>query len=344
MSTDIYTTRELLLALDDLERPSSFLLDRFFPREFNSQTDVVDFDLVVKGRKLAPFVSPLVEGVIQENRGSHTKTFRPAYLKPKNQVDPNVPFKRMAGERVGGVLSPQERWDAAVAQILLDHDDSILRRKEWMAMQVLKTGKVTVEGKGYDQQVVDFGRNASLTKVLAGAQRWGEADVDPLEDIEDFAGEVQSLSSGAVVDVVFDPKAWKLVRKNEKFMKLLDIRRQQSGSVELGPIQRGQGNAKARYLGSIGDFDFWCYQETYEDENGDLQNLMDDYSLVMAGPALEGVQAHGAIKDKGADFQALSIYPKMWPQEDPAGTFVMSQSAPLVVPGRVNNSLHATVR
>lgn len=344
MSTDIFTTRELLDTLDDLERPSSFLLNRFFTKEVTFEGDVIDFDVVAKGRNLAPFVSPLVEGVIQENRGSRTKTFRAAYLKPKNLVDPDKPFVRMAGEKIGGVLSPSERWEAAVSQILLDHDESILRRKEWMAMQALKSGKVTVKGKGYDERVVDFGRDPSLSKVLAGDDRWGEEGVSVLKSLESWAGEIQSFSSAPVTDVVFDPKAWGLAREDKDFLEKLDNRRQASGSVELGPIQRGQGDKKGRYVGSIGDFDFWVYQEIYEDENGDEQQLMEDNSVVLAGTALEGTQAFGAIKDKRAGWQAMSLFPKMWDDEDPAGTFVMTQSAPLIIPARPNNSMHVVVR
>ena len=37
------------------------------------------------------------------------------------------------------------------------------------------------------------------------------------------------------------------------------------------------------------------------------------------------------------------MFPKMWDQEDPSVTFLMTQSAPLPVPVNINNTLRARV-
>lgn len=344
MSTNTYTTRQMIGVIDSLERPSSFLLDTFFGNAQYSDTDVIDFDVVTKGRQLAPFVSPSVKGKMMRNRGGTTKTFRPAYLKPKSTVDPSKPLTRKAGESYGGSMSAGQRHDAHVTEILVDQRESILRRKEWMAASALVTGTVTVVGEDYPEQTVDFGRDASLSVTLTGAARWGEAGVNPLDDIEDWAALGQSKSGAPMTTVIMEPEAWKLARKNTDFRDALDIRRQASGSVELGPIARGQGNDKARYVGSIGDFDFWVYQEVYEDKDGVEQNLIPDHAVILAGSAIEGVQAQGAIHDPRAGWAAEELFPTNWVSDDPVAEFVMTQSAPLVVPGRPNNSFCAIVR
>ena len=59
---------------------------------------------------------------------------------------------------------------------------------------------------------------------------------------------------------------------------------------------------------------------------------------------IEGVRHYGAIKDEKAGFQALDYFQKSWTVEDPAARILLLQSAPLVVPYRVNACLAAKVQ
>lgn len=340
----MYSSRQLVRVLDDLVVPHTFLLDRYFPDVHNFTDEKIDFDVVTKGKKLAPFVSPVVQGQVRKDRGFTTTTFEPAYVKPKHVLDPTKPFKRRAGERIGGDMTPQARHDAAVAQLLSDERDEILRRLEWMAAQSLVFGKYTVEGENYPKTEVDFGRPVGHSLTLLTTDRWGETGVEPLDDIESWATTVSNECGGVIRDVIFDPLAWQLARKSQKLLDALDNRRQASGNVELGPIQLPRSLTSARYVGSIGDFDFWVYNDTYEDEAGVQQKMIPDYAVILAGPDLEGVRAFGAIRDPKAGYQSVDIYPKMWEMDDPAVVFLMSQSAPLIIPSRPSASFCAIVR
>ena len=61
------------------------------------------------------------------------------------------------------------------------------------------------------------------------------------------------------------------------------------------------------------------------------------------GQNVMGVKAFGAILDKKASFQPLPIFPKMWDEDDPSATILMTQSAPLMVPINPNNTFRARV-
>ncbi|WP_293336965.1 major capsid protein [Parvibaculum sp.] len=339
--TDVFTTRQLVKLVEDVRRPRTFLLDTFFPEIQTFDTEVIDFDLLTTGRKLAPFVSPYVQGKPRKERGFVTKTFKPAYVKPKTPIKIGGAMKRRPGERIAGERTPQERHDDAVMEALEDHVDEIIRRKEWMAAKAMDAGKYDVEGEDFPKQEIDFGRHEDLTVTLAGGDRWGQAGVKVLDTIEAWAQNVQDISGAVSNQVVLDPKAWQMARVDEDFLKLLDNRRQMTGSVELGPVTAPLTGA--RYLGNVGDFDFWSYQEVYEDEEGNAQKLLPDFTVFLGGAQIEGVQAHGAIQDPRAGLQALEVFPKNWIEEDPAQEFAMSQSAPLVIPSRVNASFRARV-
>lgn len=339
--TDVFTTRQLVKLVEDIRRPRTFLLDTFFPEVQIFDTEVIDFDLLTSGRKLAPFVSPLVAGKPRKERGFVTKTFKPAYVKPKTPIKIGGAMKRRPGERIAGARTPQERHDDAVMEALEDHLDEITRRKEWMAASALDTGTVIVEGEDFPKQEVDFGRHADLTVTLTLGDRWGQAGINVLDTIEAWAQKVQDISGAVSNQVVMDPKAWQIARADEAFLKLLDNRRQATGNVELGPVTAPLTGARS--VGNIGDFDFWVYQEVYEDEAGVAQKLLPDYTVFLGGAQIEGVQAHGAIQDPRAGLAAMEAYPSNWVENDPPLEFAMTQSAPLVIPSRVNASFRARV-
>ena len=61
------------------------------------------------------------------------------------------------------------------------------------------------------------------------------------------------------------------------------------------------------------------------------------------GGAINGISCYGAIMDRRAQLQALSMFPKVWDEEDPSVTYSMTQSAPLMVPLRPNNTFRMKV-
>lgn len=165
---DIFSTHVLSKVVENLHSPSSFLLDMFFPQEQRSETEEIYFDTQESKPRISPFVSPLMPGKVVEHEGYRTKSFKPAYVKDKRRFTPDMPFKRMAGEKIGGEMTPAQRLEKAVAVTLNNQLDCLTRREEVMASEVLRTGKITVEGDGYPAVTVDFGRDASFTKVLTG--------------------------------------------------------------------------------------------------------------------------------------------------------------------------------
>lgn len=336
---DIFSTGVLARVVAELPAPAPFILNSFFRTIQTETSEEIHFDVDKGRRRLAPFVSPIVAGKVVQSQGYVTQTFKPAYVKDKRVFDANRPFKRLAGERIGGELAPAQRLQAALAADLSDQLGMLTRRQEVMAIEALRTGKVTVKGDQYPEVLLDFGREAALTKALTLAARWGEAGVSPLKDVQDWSMLV-TLHSGAVANtIVMDVKAWQLFNADPAVIKLLDRFR---GADQLNSTVLGEGG---RYMGNIGDFDIWVYAGWYEHpDTGALTPFLPDYTVIITGPDLEGTRAYGAIRDEQAGFQAVPFFSKSWVEPDPAVRFLLMQSAPLPVPYRVNASMCATVR
>ena len=336
---------------DPNAQPSSFLLDTFFTGVQTEETEEIHFDLDNEKPRLTPFVHPTRAGVVVENEGYETKSFKPAYAKDKRPLRPNEALKRMAGEPLTGNMTPAARRDALINQTLERQRRALTRREEVMASEALRLGQVTVKGEGYPTVVVDFQRDASLTKQLLTTARWGEAGVKPLDDLETWAAEIQGLSGAVATTVVMEADALKLFRADADVKELLDTRRGSASAAELGPIALGPGGRRARRIGMLGDFEIWAYQDAYIDDDGNDAKMLPQYQVIMAATdgedgtgGLEGTRCYGNILDEEADFRAERFFAKSWLEKDPAVRWMLAQSAPLVVPYRRNASAGILVR
>jgi hypothetical protein len=348
----IYDTNVLIQVVPNLKRPTNFLLDKFFPNIVNSDSEFVSIDVDVGKRRMAPFVSPLVEGKLVEQRRMQTNTFKPAYIKDKRAPDLRKPVRRMIGERIGGDMTGAEREMANLEAEMTDQVDILERRLEWMAASALSTSTVTIAGDGFPTVVVDFGRDASLTIAKTGSAKWTLANVtagnaSPTSDIEAWQRQILKKSGAGVLDIVFTTSAWEgfiadpLLKGAIYYPKLGDS----GNNIDVGAkIARG-----AVYKGRWGQYDLWIYNEWYVDtgtEGGTVDKeypMLTDGTVVLSGPDMMGTRAFGQILDPEFNYAALPYAPKTWVEKDPAQRLILMQSSPIVIPSRVNAALAASV-
>jgi hypothetical protein len=345
MAFDLYSTAALMAVVRVTPIESSYWLDNFYPRQMTFDTEEIMFDRIKTNRRLAPFVSPVVQGRVIRSQGYETRAFRPAYSKPKHIVDPNRVFSRLAGEDIGGSSTPAQRWNAAVAENMAEERTMLQRLFNWMAGMATIYGKVTITGEDYPTQVVDFGRNAGLTRILAGTARWGEADADPLADVKDLRTLAFKESGSVINRLTMGIEAFDRFFASQGVKDLLkgdSVNVNRTSDSTLSAM--GSTDTPYEYRGVLqgangqGRIEVYTYNEQYEDAAGNTVDYMSPYDVVGTGPGIQGVRCFGAIRDKRAGLQAIPIFPKMWDQEDPSLTYTMSQSAPLMVPANVNNS------
>lgn len=340
----LYSTTALIKVLNTLDKPTAWLKDSFFGTDIQFPTVEIAFDKLKEDRTLAPFVSPRVAGKAKQARGRQVTTFEPAYVKPKNEIAPDENFVRLEGERFAGELEPEDRLQRNTVQRLEDQDRQITRREEWMCSQIIQTGKVVVAGEDYPAQEVDFGRLPTLTKQLLTTDRWGEAGVKILDNLRAWGTEIAVASGAAATQVILGAEAASLFQKDADVRDILDNRRQATGAMELGPVVTGSEDMVAAYLGSIGMWNFWQYTQKYKDDAGQTQDMFPSLGCALLAPgAFDGMMTYGAIRDNRA-LRPMSRYPKMWDQEDPSITFLMTQAAPLPVPSDANGSAFIAVR
>lgn len=342
MSLDLYSTWALAGVITTLKPTVPGFWLSWFGRTFNFDTEEVHFDVVTPDRKIAPFVMPTVAGVPQRDKGFSTDKYKPGYVKVLNSLSPQRTLSRMAGEGFGGVLNPQQRAQALLGQYLVDHRDQVERRWNWMAAQAMLYGKITLSGDNYPTAVIDFGRASTHEATLASGSRWGDAGVVPLDNMEDWAGIVMTDSGYPVDQVVMGPTAWRAFRKNTDLKELLDLR---AGTGKLNGLDITPGNGQPlEFKGSDGNRSYWVYNETYDtDEAGTTVQMMDPRDvLLVASGGVAGARAFGAILDIDV-LRPQDIFVKSYVKENPSARFLLTQSAPMMIPGRPNATLRRRV-
>lgn len=363
---DLFATTALNRVIEQLPVNPCFLLNQFFPFVETSDTESIFFDVVNGRRRISPFVAYNVKGQVVDEIGFESFAFKPAYIKDKRVFDPNKQFKRTAGERLGGELTPEQRLASAVRFALADQLDMFQRRLEVMAAEVLFTGKAVIVGEKYPKKVVDFLRDPRLRVVLTGGDKWNVNGVDPFADIARWRQTVYDISKTKPTDVLFTLDVWEVIQSKvgeinpangqpTTAARLMaarfstDVARLDSIRLKLNPLVLNAESADLVGVTSDG-LRMWVYNDAHEVPDPahpelpgeDMPNLPAG-SVLLASTAVEGTRFFGAVRDLKAGIQPKQFFVKSWEEEDPSVRFILGQSAPLLVPYRKNGTLAATV-
>ena len=341
MAGTVYGTSELLDVSSHIKILTPFWLG-FFPRQINFDTEEIFFDKVDRDyRRLAPLVAPNVQGRPMTLTGYSSLSFKPAYTKPKHVVDPNMVIERRAGERLGtGSMSLWQRRDAAINDILYQHQVMLTNLNEWLAARALIDGTVTLTGDDYPTTVVNFRRDSSLTYTLAGAARWSQSGALPLDDIDAARVNANNRSGAKITKIVMGGTAWGYFKAR---VDLATILNKNTGGYDANVQLRADGYEGQEYMGTLagsyggGRLELWVDTSKYKDSAGNEQFFLEQKSVVGVSD-IEGVQCYGAIKDFDAQLRPLTYFQKMWRNEDPSVEYILTQSAPLMVPKKPDAS------
>lgn len=347
----IFDTNTLIHVVTNLKVAQTFLLDMFYPNIIMSDTEFVSIDVDVGKRRLAPFVSPLVEGKLVEQRRIQTNTFKPPYIKDKRAPDLRKPVRRLMGERIGGDQRPEVRMMQNINFEMEDQIDMIQRRLEWMAAQELVNGTLTVTGDGFPTVTIDFGRSSYLTITLTGTALWdsGNAAATPAANIDQWQNQVLRESGAIVTDIIFTPTPYQYFVKDPVVTNAIVFDTSKFSFPNKNQVQMASEAKHGAILkGVYGSYRLWVYNDWYVDDGTEGGTLNQEYRMVPDGTILmigqlEGIRAYATIIDPEHNYQALPYAPKIWTNKDPAQLFMMMQSAPLPIPSRVNACLAATV-
>jgi hypothetical protein len=347
MAVGLYDTARLIAVVEQMKRPSSFLLDTFFPNISTSLTEKVLVDVFVNKRRMAPFVSPLAEAKFIEQIGVTTNEFKPAYIKQLDRVDPFKPIRRAIGEQIGGLqMTPAEREQVNLDSLLAQQIMMIDRRLEWMAAQALVNGYVDITGDNYPTQRVDYQRDSSLTVALTGTARWNisgaiGSTAAPSANLTTWSALILKASGLPSDTVIFTPAAWEGFRQDPRVSQI--VLSPQNGVPDL-VATAARPAIGGQFLGTWGQFKLFLYYDWYVDPaDGVEKPMIPDGTVILGSSQLNGERAFASVIDAEVGYAALPYAPKSYTTQNPGTRWLLTQSAPLVIPTQVNAAAAITV-
>lgn len=345
MAIDMFETRTLLAAVEQMKPARTFLRDTFFnpANAITSMTENVDIDIVKGARRLAPFVHPRIGSKRVDSLGYSTQTFRPPLVAPDYGFTGEDLQLRLAGENIYSGASPDARLQRLIGQKLAEFDELITRREEWMCAKALFTGKVPVVGEGVNYEI-DFGFTNTITNIAAKS-KWdyiaSDYTGDPIKDLKTWKRALVKASGYAPTICVMSPDSADAFMSHPVVEIYFNKIRMNFG--EIAPKETLPGVNYVCYLPEL-NLTVYSYEEWFVDPADNVEKVLVPAKTVMlASPQAGFKMMYGAVIDVSMGTFALPRVPKSWVEEKPSARYLQLSSRPLPVPTLVDSYLVATV-
>ncbi len=293
----IYETKTMLQAIEQKKPVFTFLRDTFFPNIETLLTEKAEVDIKKGKRKLAPFVAPRVGGKVMVREGFKTDIITTPKIAPIRVITADDIKKRTPGESVYSIKTPEERAIVMLANDLVELDESITRREEWMCAQVILGEAIDINVEGATQNI-DFGFTNKIT--LSTGKKWSDAGTNPLSDLKAWRQKIiKATGKTPDICIMADDVVDSFIG-NSEVQKLLDLQRLNVGAIE--PSYQGAGVTFIGRLPALG-LEIYSYTEYYisDDEDESEMQLIPN-GKVIVGATKSGKRYYGAVtqKEKGA--------------------------------------------
>lgn len=354
MAFNFYDTHTLLMAVQQLTPPTTFLRDRYFPT--NEATDIFSTtDVLVEYRDgskiIAPFVAPRKGGVTILRNGYEMKRFEPPFVAPRRVLTVDDLKKRGFGEALLSTLTPEQRQRTILLQDAQELSETISRREEAMAAEVMQTNGCVMKHIADDKDVTDdkeirFYSEGENPAKYTPSNNWTS---DYAGIIADLAAMARLLTSRglAATELVVGADAADAILGNAQIQKLLDIRNYNVGRIDPTTLPNGVSNiATLNVKGRM--IDVLCYEETYTDIlDGQNKSYIDPKTVILTAPGA-GRTAYGAVSQVEQSDGELHTYtgrrvPKYLSNAEGNTRSLTMTACPLLMPNNKNPFIVAKV-
>ena len=346
MPLDIYSTRAQLAAIDLMEPEYTFLYDTFVSDMGAVEDDKAIYDYRKGARQMAPVVHPGTASVLMGRTSYETREIGFCTVAPERVIEVSQLKGRAFGEDILGAMTPEQREKKMLAQDIVEMRAAIQRRREWMARQVLLTGKLEVfryTNEGRDKKTTKFA-DYGFTNNFTPDTAWDEAGAKIDDDMKAMLDLVYD-GLGTVEIVLLDPNAASAMLYNSTYLNQFDSR-----NIDMGKINtkyKGQG---VRFLGWNSDgVEIWSFAGKFTDDDGLVKPILPSGTLIMGSKGMLKAP-HGPVtqvEETGPDAKHKTYIKKEVPLRHGSieSNAIMNRltSCPTIVPFNVDGWVVANV-
>jgi hypothetical protein len=330
MAIDLFDTRTLLQAVEQLKPARRFLINKFFTNVRTFETEAVDVDIVKGARRLAPFVHPRIGSQTVDSLGYETKTFTPPQVAPDGNFTGQDLQKRLPGENIYSGSNPNARLASLIGTRLAEYDEMISRREEWMASKAMFTGQIPIVGKGYNT-TIDF--LVDNKETLTTKAKWSYVADDrdsehPIAFLKRMKRTTLKKSGVGADTCVMAPDSADAFMQHPDVIEYFNTRQ----NINMGVMQPREEEPGVYFICHINELnlDVYSYEEYYIDPvDGEEKPLVPSGTVMMTSSSVNFQMLYGCVIDVEIGSFALPRVPKSWVEHKPSARVLQLISRPL---------------
>ena len=352
---DLYKTKTLLAAVEQMEPVHAFLRDRYFP---TGAEDLFPTDEVLvefrdgTNKAMAPIVIDGHDGITVLRGDYSTFRMEPPLAAPKRHLSEDDLRKKGFGENVFSAMTPAQRQAQLLAKDLTELDELHTNREEYIAAKCMFENGYTLDqwadeygttGKSRPY-TMKFYTESSNPAVYTPGTKWSATGSDKMSDLLVMIRMLTNVGNAAT-DVLLGADAADSIMGDSVIQKLLDLKNYDAGQIAPQLMQDGAAllgilNVRGHRVNLI------TYDGTYKAEGtGTITPFVPKKQICVTAPNA-GRAMYGCVtQTEQSDGQFHSYMgrrvPRYW--TDKKGRELRLAAKPLLVPRTKNPFICATV-
>ena len=288
-------TRVLINAIKKMYPVITFMKDRYFPdgRTFFSEKALIETKK--KGKKVAPFVVPVVGGIAMEKDGYNAYEVEAPFIAPKIPVTAADLENKAFGEDPNSNRSPESRQNEVIAEHTDDLRHSITRRWEEMCGEIISSGKVNMnhyasaddaaKGKNPVTLQLRFYDDSFENRYIFGAKAFADMSAEERLNALYDAASVLRKRGVHTTDLVMTGDVSQMLMTDKDFLHFYDLRHVNTGEINQKELPEGVVyNGSVNIQGVV--FAMFTYDEVFEDLDGTVKPIFPKGTIAFLAPGL----------------------------------------------------------
>lgn len=288
----VIETYKLINAIKKMYPVVQFFKDRYFPDGKTYYSEKALIETKKGGRKVAPFVIPVVGGIVQDAEGYRAYEVKAPYIAPKMPITAEELELKAFGESPESGRTPAERENEIEAEHMNDMRNAIYRRQELMCTEIITTGRLlmkhfgsaedAVKDRNYKTQVLQFFEDKFQNKYQFSK---GWDDMSAAEKIQEFYKIALILKKRGVraTDIVMTGDVSMQLMTDKDFLEFYSKLHVNTGTIDQMELPDGVTcNGDINVNGVI--FKMFTYDEVYEDLDGTAKEFLPKGTIAFLRP------------------------------------------------------------
>lgn len=338
----VIETYKLINTIKKMYPVTQFFKDRYFPDGKTYYSDKALIETKKGGRKVAPFVIPVVGGIVQDAQGYRAYEVKAPYIAPKMPITAEELELKAFGESPDSGRTPAQREKEIQAEHMDDMRNAIYRRQELMCTEIITTGSLlmkhfasaedAVKDRNYKMQYLQF-YDDEFGNRYAFEKDW--TSMTAAEKIQEFYKIALLLKKRGVsaTDIVMTGDVSMQLMTDKDFLEFYNLRRVETGTIEQVKLPQGVTcNGDINVNGVI--FKMFTYEELYEDLDGTVKEFLPKGTIAFLHPGMGSTVYAQVTFVKGESFVSYAerIVPRVVASEDNNIVEVQMFSRPVPYP------------